>query len=526
MKIALLFTIPALLALSSYGQQKVTGVVFEDKNGNGKKERHEKGLPGVGVSNGVQVVQTDSRGYYTLPVSQDQIIFAIKPAGYAFPLKETNLPDFYYIHKPGGSPANFKYRGVAPTGPLPESVDFALHPVQEPDSFKVLVFGDPQPYNMEQMNYFEQAIISEVAKGQGYAFGISLGDLVGDTLDLHIPYMEKIKQLGTLWYNVMGNHDMNYEATADSLSDETFEKHFGPANYSFNYGDAHFLILDDILYPHPLTGKGYWAGFREAQFEFIKNDLALTDKSKLIVLAFHIPLKEGENTYRAADRERLFELLKDFPNVLALSAHTHFQKHTFFGEADGWKGKTPFHEYNVGTTSGDWYSGELNEAGVPISTMRDGTPKGYAFLNVSGNRYTLDYKVAGSPSGRQIDLFHPRVVARNQRTSAAIYANFFMGSDHDVVECRVDGGDWKPMKRMNMFDPGYLSLVNRWDVTDTLMPGRRPSNPVTSSHVWTMGIPTQLAAGEHSIEVRATDMFGRIFRAESRYRVQEPVKPM
>src|SRR5690606_17222601 len=129
----------------------------------GKKERHEKGLPGVGVSNGVQVVQTDSRGYYTLPVSQDQIIFAIKPAGYAFPLKETNLPDFYYFHKPGGSPANFKYRGVAPTGPLPESVDFALHPVQEPDSFKVLVFGDPQPYNMEQMNYFEQAIISEVA---------------------------------------------------------------------------------------------------------------------------------------------------------------------------------------------------------------------------------------------------------------------------------------------------------------------------------------------------------------------------
>ncbi len=55
----------------------------------------------------------------------------------------------------------------------------------------------------------------------------------------------------------MGNHDMNYDAVADSLSDETFESNFGPANYAFNYGQAHFIVLDNILYPDPRDGNGY-----------------------------------------------------------------------------------------------------------------------------------------------------------------------------------------------------------------------------------------------------------------------------
>src|SRR3546814_5122981 len=57
-----------------------------------------------------------------------------------------------------------------------------------------------------------------------------------------------------------------------------------------------------------------------------------------------------------------------------------------------WYQEKSHHEYNAGTTSGDWYSGEVNESGVPASTMRDGTPKGYAFLNITGNQYTIDYR--------------------------------------------------------------------------------------------------------------------------------------
>ena len=35
------------------------------------------------------------------------------------PLSEHNLPRFYYVHKPHGSPT-LKHPGVAPTGPWPE----------------------------------------------------------------------------------------------------------------------------------------------------------------------------------------------------------------------------------------------------------------------------------------------------------------------------------------------------------------------------------------------------------------------
>ena len=49
------------------------------------------------------------------------------------------LPRFYYIHQPAGSPQslNLRYRGIDPTGPLPDSVDFALKKADEPQKFDV-----------------------------------------------------------------------------------------------------------------------------------------------------------------------------------------------------------------------------------------------------------------------------------------------------------------------------------------------------------------------------------------------------
>src|SRR5690554_3628968 len=112
----------------SYGataQDIARGLVFEDLNGNGKKERREKGIAGVAVSNGIEVVQTDAKGHYELPISDDQIIFVIKPSDYSVPVNENKLPQFYYIHKPAGSP-ELKFPGVQPTGELPKSVDFEI----------------------------------------------------------------------------------------------------------------------------------------------------------------------------------------------------------------------------------------------------------------------------------------------------------------------------------------------------------------------------------------------------------------
>src|SRR5690606_9528298 len=224
------------------------------------------------------------------------------------------------------------------------------------------------------------------------------------------------------------------------------------------------------------------------------------------------------------DRQRLFDLLKDFPHTLSLSAHTHTQTQLFYARADGWRQDTPHHEYNVGTTSGDWYSGQLNEQGVPDATMRDGTPNGYAFLHIDGNEYRLEYKVAGQPADYQINIFNPKVVAKGRGTRAGIFANFFMGHHGNTVEYRVDGGEWRRMAPVQSADPAYLALVHPWDNSDELLPGKRPTDAVPSAHVWRATIPTDLEVGTHAIEVRATDDYGNTFTQTSSYRIENPVK--
>ena len=519
--LSLIFYVPLM------AQSTARGYVYNDSNANGKKERSEKGIPAVAVSNGVEVVLTNEKGYYELPVGSDNILFVIKPQGYTVAVNEKKQPAFYYIHKPEGSPASLKYPGVAPTGKLPKSVDFPLRAYDEPLNFTSLVFGDPQAYTEQEIEYFSKGIVSELKGVDNIGFGLSLGDLVGDDLVLHSPYIDAVSEIGVPWYNLMGNHDMNFDVTADSLADETYEANFGPANYSFNFGNAHFIVLDNILYPDPRDEKGYWGGFRKDQLDFVENNLRYVDKNKLIVLAFHIPLlsDKADGPFRLEDRQRLFDLLKDFPHTLSMSAHTHIQRHNFYGKEDGWKQEKPHHEYNAGTTSGDWYSGKFTEQGVPSSTMRDGTPRGYAFLNISDNRYSIDYKVAGREKEYQIDLFHPKVVARGRNTSAGIYANFFMGKKGDRVEMRIDGGEWKAMAYQEQEDPAFMKELYDWDTMEQLVPGRRPSNPIHSTHLWRAAIPVKLPVGEHRIEVRATDMFGKSFTAQSSFRLEEPVTP-
>ncbi len=515
------------LIISSFAvaQSTVSGWVYEDSNGNSVKEKCEKGVATVAVSNGVEVVLTDKNGRYTLPLYGHHTVFVIKPEGYRTKVDASNLPRFYHHHKPKGSPNTFKYKGTAPTGKVASELNFPLYKSAENKEFQILVFGDPQPYNLKEVDYFRRGIINEVKNNRKKAvFGISLGDLVGDDLSLHQPYIDAVKEIGLPWYNVIGNHDMNFEAKEDHLSDETFEENFGPSNYAFNYGNVHFMVLDDILYPDPRDGKGYWGGFREEQLKFIENNLKHVPKDKLLVLGFHIqmmPEREGDDHFRLSDRKRLFELLKPFENVLMMSAHTHKQTQIFYGKGDGWDGASSLHEFNVGTTSGDWYSGTVDTSGVPASVMRDGTYRGYSFIDFIDNKYRIQYKAAGMAEDFQISLYVPKVIA-SRRNSARIAANFFMGSKNDLVEFRVDDGEWKAMEYTESADPLFLRSVMKWDSEDKLLQGRRPSNPENSKHLWVAAFPGKLTLGTHKLQVRATDRYGKVHTAEQNFEVQEP----
>ena len=88
----------------------VKGYVYQDLNGDGKRDKNEPGISGVLVSTMDRIGKTDQDGLYNLPLDPDRdMVFVIKPAGYQVPLNADNLPQFYYIHQPQGSPQGLKF---------------------------------------------------------------------------------------------------------------------------------------------------------------------------------------------------------------------------------------------------------------------------------------------------------------------------------------------------------------------------------------------------------------------------------
>jgi hypothetical protein len=67
-------------------------------------------------------------------------------------------------------------------------------------------------------------------------------------------------------------------------------------------------------------------------------------------------------------------------------------------------------------------------------------------------------------------------------------------------------------------------MVQEWDFTEELFPGKRPSNPSECSHLWTGRIFNNLDEGEHTIEVKAIDMFGQEHIATKTYRIEQRSK--
>ena len=515
----LLVYISLFFSFSAFSQQFVKGVIYADANGNGKFDKNEKTLPNVSVSNGVSVVQSNQAGEYSLPVGEDNVIFVIKPSGYQVQINENNLPQYYYIHNPKGNP-DLKYKGVKATGRLPKSLDFGLVPQAESEEFKILVFGDPQVYNEKDVAYFKKGVVEELKNSKEYSFGISLGDMVGNKPDLFRPYIDVIKEVGIPWYHVMGNHDMNFDVPGDSLSDISFKAHFGPNNYSFNVGKVHFIVLDDIIYQGENAKKPYIGGLREDQLQFVENDLKFVPKDYLIVLNVHIPfVNHGKHAIREKDNLRLFAALKDFPHTFSMSAHTHYQKQIFIDKSFGWQQDKPHHHYNVATTSGNWYSGELNEHGVPYATMVDGTRKGYAAVSFKGNQYVVDYHVSGQPKDEKLHVFMPKVVEKKKTPKANIYVNYYLGSERDSIEFRVDDGEWVKMTKVETFDPQLLVDVLKWDTADSLLKGSRPSDPNMSSHIWVYPLPSHLEKGAHTVQIRVKDMYGRVSISEKSYKI-------
>ncbi len=251
-------------------------------------------LPGVLVSNGREIARTDERGRYRLPMPGDGAVFVIKPPGYALPRDADNVPRHSYIHQPGGTPAELglRYRGLAPTGPLPASIDFTLTRADEPDDFDVVLFTDPQPESRFELDHVRDTAVAR-AMAIPAAFGLTTGDVLFDDLSLYGRSNRIVGRIGLPWYSLPGNHDLNMQAPDARYSRETWKRVFGAPTYAFRHGRAWFVMLDNVEWlgpPVPVGANTYRGRIGDRGLAFLRNLLAEIPRDDLIVLAMHIPL--------------------------------------------------------------------------------------------------------------------------------------------------------------------------------------------------------------------------------------------
>jgi hypothetical protein len=514
----------------------VTGIVFEDRSGTGRRQPGDPGIPGVLVSNGREVVKTDASGRYSLPIEDETVVFVIKPTGYMVPVEAgTMLPRFHYIHQPAGTPAglDLRYRGIDPTGPLPGSVDFALRKSDEPTAFEVLLLSDPQPESPVEVEFVRDDVVNALI-GTKAAFGMTTGDLMFDDLSLYARQNRIIGQIGVPWWNIPGNHDLNFEAPGTRYSRESFKRVFGPTYYAFEYGGALFLMLDNVEYlgtdpTRPRRDGKYQGRIGERQRAFVANVLAEQPADRLVVVAMHIPLRTYIDPQVPAintlDRGDFLKLIGDRPCV-SLSGHTHTTEHHYFGAEDGYAGAAPHHHHVMTAVSGSWWSGPFDHRGIATADSRDGSPNGFHVLAIDGNRCTTRFVPAKEPRQMRISLdseFHRdrRELYRDVRMgqllgspipresvfATDVVVNFFDGGPRSKLAYRIGNRAPVTMTHDPRIDPFVQEVFARNEATKKPWVKASPS-----SHVWVARLPADLEAGTHCLEVRASDEYGREHR--------------
>lgn len=497
-------------AASELKGRVAVGRVYLDSDNDGKFSEGDQPFVNVRVSNGKEIVRTDSSGNWELPLEEDAIFFLIKPSGYQSKLSENKLPRFYYIHKPNGSP-RLRFPGSQPTGALPQSIDFPLYHSNEPENFQMLLFGDPQPRNNQEVDYIAHDVIAQLIGDESSTFGVTLGDIAFDNLDTFESLNQAIAMIGIPWHNVIGNHDLNLDADTRKHVNETFEATYGPTYYSFDYGQVHFVVLDNIDWGMKTNRMGFIPNFGERQREFLKNDLEMIPDSQMVVLLMHVPFLDCK------DHQEMFRLIENRPFCVSVSAHRHVHSHQFFGKEEGWKGEKEHHHIVNVTVSGSWWSGAKNDRGIPHSTMGDGAPNGYSIMSFEDGRYRMDFRGAGLPASEQMLVQLPDEVSAGE--DAEFWVNVYNGSSKSTVEFAVDGsGDWKSIARKDAKDPNFVR-IHKYE--SKVKPPIEPklNSPKISTHLWQGNLPVDLEPGTHLLRVRTTDMDGRVFYGQRSFRV-------
>jgi hypothetical protein len=442
-----------------------------------------KGLGNVVVSDGVSVVATDRDGAFSFPAdSSSRFVSLSLPPGYDVPVSRF------------GTAALFK--ALPPRSAGEVTVQWDLAPgASGDDHHGFLLLADPQMLDAADVASFNAETIPDVIEtrrrlGGLPLFGVACGDIMFDHLEFNAGYEEAVRRTGMPFFQVVGNHDVDNIALTDETSVETFTRHFGPGNYSFNRGDVHYVVLDDVLW----IDNGYIGYLSQAQLDWLKADLSFVEKGKTVIAFMHIPpyctqhVREGkprpDRGLVIVNREALYAALEPYKAHVVVG-HMHESEHVMDGGA---------HIHVCGAVCGAWWTGPV---------CGDGTPKGYGVYEIKGSDVRWRYKSTGFAPDHQLVVHAP---GSDPAIPESIVANVWDYDPSWTVVWYEDGERKGKMEMRRGMDPGAAKLY-----AGGSLPARHTwVDPYVTDHLF----HARPSGPGKKIVVEATDRWGRVATAE------------
>lgn len=451
----------AFIALhtNAFGLVDITSLV------KGRVTDGKKGIRNVAVSDGFSVVLTDEKGRYQFtPNEKAKSVFMSTPAGYHF-------KNDYNIAK--------QYQNLGGTA----HYDFQLEPLHMDDlHHHFIIWADPQVKNKKDVKQMMDTSVPdtiETVKSLGkdaLIHGICVGDMVWDNHDLFPDYNAAIAEIGIPFFQVIGNHDMDYRMGGDETSDVTFKTFYGPTYYSFNRGKAHYIVLDDVRYLG--VEREYDGYITEDQLAWLAKDLQHVAKDQLVIINLHIPVYSG-----VKNNADFYKVLEGFSNVHVMSGHTHWHDNNLTNGV---------FEHNHGTVCGAWWTG-------PVCT--DGTPRGYGVYEVTGTDLKWYYKSTGLPKENQLSVY-----VEKQNNRMRVTANVWNYDAQWKVNYFLDGKPGGELTKAPGYDPLSVALYRGEDKPA----GRHFVEPHETGHLFVADFDPSV----NKVKVVATDRYGNKYESE------------
>ena len=431
----------------------------------GKVSCEGTGLAGVVVSDGIEVVKTDSKGVYQLKSKKYHgYVFVSTPSGYE-PLTNGILPKFHATLKANAATA--------------ERVDFQLKKADGQENHRMLLLGDihlaKRTDDQKQFAEFVKDVNATVSATSGKVYALTLGDMTWDLYWIvnNYSYKEYLADAsaikGLTVYHTIGNHDhsMYYMGDFDTVKD--FKDNIGPTYYSFNVGKVHYVVLDDVECTNKTATtdeKGNACYTREYngrvvadELAWLKKDLASVPNGTPLVVTMHIPLFNAKGSATLKDASALENVLKAYPQVHLVTAHTHTVYNT------DRLSDLHVYEHNAGSICGTWWWSAKETPGVHIG--QDGSPGGYTVMDVTGTDFKWQYKATGKGTDyqfvtydrNQIHLTGDKYVPNSNGTYK--FDPSIWGSASSANEVYVNVWNWDPSWTVEVTENGTPLTVSR-----------------------------------------------------------------